>query len=258
MQRFPLHVLLMGETGAGKDTFAATFPKPMLVWHLDGHGQEMPYMHNTLLGKAQHIGEVQNYVLGVHSIEYRDIVAADGGVIRVEYYSSDNPTMANVSQVLENRSANFATEQHQWQTLVCGSLSSAALESRLREQHVLNPQFKDPRKWFGVATDYVERLIAMQKALKCNVVFICHIGRDKDEIGGELLFTADLPGRLSWNAGRYFGEIYRLYVGKDANDNRFRALQVDNDGRYLAKTHISVPNPCYPHYESLWSEWDRM
>jgi len=253
MQRIPLHILLMGETGSGKDTFAATFPKPMLVWHLDGYGQEMPYMK-----KAQHVGEIQNYVMGNSSINYRDIIAADGGPIRVEYFSSDNPIQPMVSQVLESRMANFTTEQHQWKTLVCGSLSSAALESRLYEQFILNAHFKDPRKWYGAATEYVERLIMMQKALVCNVIFICHVGRSMDEVGGEMLFTPDLPGRLSWSAGRYFNEMYRLYIMRSAETGvASRALQTDGDGRYQAKTHIDAPNPVYPHYESLWSEWDK-
>ena len=263
MKRIPIHLLLCGETGVGKDTFAATFPKPMLVWHLDGHGQDIPYIHNKLLGRAQQVGELQNYVMGSFSINYRDIVAADGGFIRIEYYSSDNPTCANVSRVLESRMANFTTEQHQWQTLVCGSLSSVALENRLYEQFVLNPQFKDPRKWYGAATEYVERLISMQKALTCNVVFICHNGRVQDEVGGEMLFTIDLPGRLSYSAGRYFNEIYRVYIpyheGKPIKDDRgatMRYLQTDHDGRYQAKTHIDASNPCFPHYESLWQSWD--
>lgn len=255
MQRIPLHILLMGETGAGKDTFAATFPKPMLVWHLDGHGQDMPYIKG-----AQQVGELQEYAFGNIAIKYRDVIAADGGGIRIEYFSSDNPMQPMISSVLENRMAGFTAEQNQWQTLVCGSLSSAALENRLYEQFVMNPQFKDPRKWYGAATEYVERLVMMQKALTCNVVFICHIGRQMDDVGGEMLFTPDLPGRLSWGAGRYFPEMYRLYIWRDPNNmtKTQRYLQTDGDGRYLAKTHIEADNPCYPHYESLWTNWDKL
>lgn len=247
--RLPLHVLLMGESGAGKDTFAATFPKPMLVWHLDGYGQEMPYMKG-----AQSVGELQQYSLGNISVTYRDIMKEDGP-IRVEYFSSDDPMLPNVANVLSARMSAFQYEKANWQTLVCGSLSSVALEGRLYEQFVLNPQFKDPRKWYGAATEYVERLIVLQKALPINVVFICHIGRDKDEVNGEFVFTPDLPGRLSYSAGRYFNEIYRLYIQRDANGVPVRCLQTDGDGRYISKTHINAPNPCWPNYEQLWSNW---
>ena len=39
-----LHALVYGDTGAGKSTFLASFPKPMLVLHFDGLGKEGPYL----------------------------------------------------------------------------------------------------------------------------------------------------------------------------------------------------------------------
>jgi len=254
MNRPSIHVLLTGETGVGKDTFAATFPGPRLVWHLDGFGQEMPYM----IG-AQSVGEVSQYVLGAYTIMFRDIVASDGQVTRVEYYSSDSPTMPNISSVLEGRMAYFSQEQDNWKTLICGSLSSAALEGRLMEQFVLNPQFKDPRKWYGAATEYVERLIHSQKSLRINVVFICHIGRSMDDVGGEMLFTPDLPGRLSYSAGRYFNEMYRIFIWRDESGKAHRWLQTDSDGRFQCKTHISADNPMGPNpvYSMLWQNWEK-
>ncbi len=257
MQKPVIHVLLTGESGVGKDNFAGTFPGSRLVWHLDGFGQDMPYIDNIYMGRAKDVGELQEYPIGVGVVQYRDIVAADDSITRIEYYSSDNPTLPNIAQVLEQRMSFFAQEQQQWGTLICGSLSSAALESRLFDQYVLNPQYKDPRKWFGAATDYVERLIFSQKSLKCNVVFICHIGRDKDEVGGEMLFTPDLPGRLSYAAGRYFNEMYRLFIWRDETGKAHRYLQTDGDGRYQCKNHIKAENPLGPDptYEKLWGNW---
>jgi hypothetical protein len=257
MNRPVLHVLLNGESGTGKDTFAETWPKPMIVWHLDGHGQDMPYINSQHDGKAQQVSEMLNYKLGELEIPYRDIVTAKGEFIRIEYFSSSNPLFPNAAAMLEARMSYFGSEQDQWATLVCGSLSSAALESRLYDQYVLNPSYKDNRKHFGAATDFVERLIVSQKALPCNVVFICHISRDKDEMNGEMVYGPDLPGRLSTSAGRYFGEIYRLWIGKDDKGDYFRALQTMHDGRYQAKTHVAAPDGCYPHYESLWVNWDK-
>jgi len=249
-----LHLLLEGESGVGKDTFAATWPKPMLVWHLDGYGQEMPYMKG-----AEQVGELASYQLGNSDIyiQYRDIVKA-GEWIRVEYFGSDNPEMPDASRVLSARMSYFPGELQQlgYRTLVCGSLSSIALEGRLYEQFVLNPQYKDPRKWYGAATEYVERVIMMQRALPCNVVFICHIGKTMDEVAGEMLYTPDLPGRLSYSAARYFNEMYRMFVKPNEQGQRVRYLQTDNDGRFQSKTHIDAP--AYidnPNYEKLWSGW---
>lgn len=258
MQRQPIHVLLMGESGVGKDTFAATFPGPRLVWHLDGYGQDMPYIDNMILGRAQSVSDFSSYQMGNAVITYRDVVDARGELTRIEYYSSDNATMPNMAQVLETRMSYFSNEQANWKTLICGSLSSAALESRLSEQFVLNPSYKDPRKWYGAATEYIERLVFQQKALKINTVFICHIGRQMDEVAGEMLYTPDLPGRLSYSAARYFPEMYRLFVMVDGEGKRQRVLQTDHDGRFQAKNHIRASNPCWPNYEALWSNWDRV
>lgn len=258
MKRVPIHVLLMGESGIGKDTFAATFPKPMLVMHLDGFGQELPY-----IDEAVSVSDLLEYSIGNIKIRYRDIQRKDG-FVRVEYYSSDDPEKPSVSAALAAR-IRFLAGDTTWQTLCCGSLSSAALEGRLYEQFVVNPSYKDPRKWYGAATEYVERLIMMQKALPYNVVFMCHVGKDRDEMDGSLVYTPDLPGRLSYSAARYFNEMYRIYVpyqdGKPLIDQQtgktMRFLQTDHDGRYQSKTHIKAPSPCYPHYESLWQNWDK-
>lgn len=256
IERPSLHVLLQGESGAGKDTFAATCPSPRMVWHLDGHGQEMPYIDNALLGRAKEVGELKTYGLGGYSITYRDVVDAVGGFTRIEYYSSSDPIHPVAVDALETRAQMFGQEQVAWKTLICGSLSSLAVESRYRDQFVLNPHFKEPRKWYGAATESVERMIFAQKAFSCNTVFICHIARDKNEVGGEFLFGPDLPGRLAYSAGRYFNEMYRLYIYRDLEKKvTHRVLQTDGDGQYQCKTHVKAPNPCWPTYESLWQNW---
>jgi hypothetical protein len=228
------------------------------MWHFDGHGQDMPYLKG-----AQSVGDLMQFTLGGHTITYRDIVASDGGFIRVEYYASDSAQIANIQPILDTRMSYFANEQDNWATLACGSLSSVALEGRYYEQFVLNPQYKDPRKWYGAATECLERLIFMQRALRCNVVFMCHIGKDKDEVGGEFLFTPDLPGRLGHGAGRYFNEMYRVFVQQAEDGRRVRGVQTDNDGRFQCKTHIDAPSVIWsktgkagsPSYEDLWVNW---
>lgn len=50
-EKIPLHLLLYGDTGSGKSTFAATFPKPMLVWCFDPHGKDMPYRRLGVKGE---------------------------------------------------------------------------------------------------------------------------------------------------------------------------------------------------------------
>jgi len=218
----------------------------------------MVYVNHPLMGKAKQVGELQSYPIGGHTIRYRDIIAADGSFTRIEYFDSVDPTVADASEMLESRRAFFAQEQDNWKTLICGTLSTAAVESRFREQFILNPQYKDPRKWFGAAADYVERLLFAQKSYRCNTVFTCHIGRDKDEVNEEFLFTPDLPGRLGYGAGRLFNEIYRVFIWRDEHGVPHRYLQTDGDGRYQCGTHIKAPNPLGPNpqYSGLWKVWD--
>lgn len=69
----PIHVLIYGDMGTGKSTFAATFRAcgNMLVWCFDPHGKDLPYH------KGGEVGELQTYEIagyrGAVEILYRDI-----------------------------------------------------------------------------------------------------------------------------------------------------------------------------------------
>jgi hypothetical protein len=43
-ERYPIHLLIYGDAGSMKSTFAATFPKPMLVFYCDAMGNDRPYL----------------------------------------------------------------------------------------------------------------------------------------------------------------------------------------------------------------------
>lgn len=42
-ERPPMHMFVYGDSGSGKSTFLATFPKPMLVFMFDGMGKDLPF-----------------------------------------------------------------------------------------------------------------------------------------------------------------------------------------------------------------------
>ena len=85
MERKNIHAIAYGDSGVGKSTFAATFPKPMLVFCWDPYGKDLPYQKG-----AQSVSDLLTYEIpggtGVMSITYRDIVFEDGNFTRVEYY----------------------------------------------------------------------------------------------------------------------------------------------------------------------------
>lgn len=61
--RLPLHVLNYANWGSGKSTFAATFPKPMVVWMFDPLGKHFPYLKQ---GGAIEEGEDANGIRYTH------------------------------------------------------------------------------------------------------------------------------------------------------------------------------------------------
>lgn len=71
----PVHVMVYGDTGTGKSTFAATFAAAgnMLVHCFDPYGKEMPYLR---LGKEVPEIKVMEIggVMGVVKVPYRDVI----------------------------------------------------------------------------------------------------------------------------------------------------------------------------------------
>ena len=71
----PIHVLIYGDSGVGKSTFASTFREVgnVVVINFDPHGKDMPYSKG-----AKSVGEWQTYDIGgAHGsvpIVYRDVV----------------------------------------------------------------------------------------------------------------------------------------------------------------------------------------
>ena len=91
-------------------------------------------------------------------------------------------------------------------------------------------------------------------SMNINVVTLCHIDEKKDEVNGEIVRNPSAPGTLSKRLAAAYGEQYRAYTTRDGDKINY-LIQSINNGLYSAQTHINVPNPCYPHYESLWANW---
>lgn len=74
-----LHVLGYGDAGAGKSDFAATFPKPMLVFHFDPYGKDTPYLQR---------GTPSDLFSDERADFVRTVTSDKTGkeIIRIEYY----------------------------------------------------------------------------------------------------------------------------------------------------------------------------
>lgn len=255
MERLPLHCLFMGRSGVGKDTIAATFPKDMLVIMADGFGQDMPYIRG-----AKSVSELKQMPFGNATIPYREVEHEDGKV-RVEYFSSDDPTAPVAIELLEARMAALKYEVEAYKTIVFSSLSAIALEARFNAQYVTNPTAKGQAqlKWYGAASAFCERLFKWQAALPCNTIFTAHIQHEQDS-DGNMIYTIVLPGKLRFSPGNYFNEVYRLYAEKTV-DGMVRKIQTELDDKFEAKSQIDAPNGMIlvkgdkNIYENLWENW---
>ena len=120
-----LHTLIYGVPHAWKSTFAATYPKPMVVFMFDPIGKEFPYFKE---GKAiKRVGQDQ---FGTQVTEVYD--EKDKMMIRVESYTDvdyENPTAADR---FSHRIVQFRQEVQYWRTAVVDSVTFMELAFRLQ------------------------------------------------------------------------------------------------------------------------------
>lgn len=221
------------------------------------------------------VGELQHYPLGNFQVPFRDITHPDG-VIRVEYYRDPDPDAPQAYNMFRTRMAYFQQEYDQWKTVIVDSVTFMELMARKNDEKMINPlppgktkqtvkkgDGVDPRQWFGASTDALEEMLCIRFAsLPMNVVIVCHISETRNDVSGEILRMPFAPGRLSSRKllSAAYQEQYYAYTGRDEERNQTHLIKTKNDGQWAATTQISAPDPCYPHYASLWENWlgDRM
>lgn len=250
--RMPLHAVLYGDSGSGKSTGAATFPKPMLVFSWDPFGKETPYLR---YGTPSALAEYPE--LG---IKYRSIVGPDGTeIIRIEYYHDVNPAAPVAYSRFLKRLAYIEDELPNWATVALDSVSFFEICARKLYQYVLNPSVKDPRQWYAASTEQLEEVLMIRfGAFPNNVVVCCHIDEKTDEVSGEIVRNPAAPGRMSKRLPAGYTELYHTYTLRERNQqgqptgNLHYQWQTQSDGIFSASSQIPAPNPCAPTYESLW------
>lgn len=242
----PIHTLVYGDSGSGKSTFAATYPKPMLVWMWDPWGKETPYLKR---------GEPSNVAMD-SATPYRDVTSRNTGklLVRVEYYLDADFTSPEAYHRFLTRMARLQQEYDQWATCVFDSVTFAELTARKWHQYALNRTAKDGRQWFGGSTDLIEEmLMGRLAALPMNVVVCAHVDEDKDELHGTFVRTPKMPGqRLRKGVMAAFSEVYRACITKDEQGQRTHVLQTRGDNQWAASSQIGAPDPAYPDYKALW------
>jgi len=209
-----------------------------------------------ILKQAQ-VGELQQYQIGQYVIPYRDIVHPDG-LVRVEYYHEDDVEQPQAFTKFRSRMSMFQNEYASWKSVGFDSATLMELCARMYEKKILNPETKDARQWWAGGTDSCEEMLVVRSAgLPMNVGLLCHVDKAEAMIANESVRNASLPGRLSSRGqiNAAFQEQYYIYTRKLENGDRVFEMKTQNDGRHQATSQIDAPNPCYPHYSSIWSRW---
>lgn len=258
-QRPPLHVLIYGDPGAGKSTFAATFPTPMVVKSFDPFGKEEPYRkyHKKKKGVEILSGGVDEW-----GTPYDQIVDAKGNLlVQIEQYADLDPEHPDAWGRFTASMSDFVKHYEQWATVVFDSATFAEASARMYQKYFLNPGSsftKHALQWWAGSTDDLERIFMLSAgAMRINVVLICHVSRDKDELLGTFMRMPAAPGRLGKAQGLPAGysELYYAFAQRNSEGNREYLLQTASDGIHFAETHIDAPDPCMPHFQALWENF---
>lgn len=252
-----VHAFDYGDLGMGKSTFAATWPKPLIVWCFDYEGKDMPYRKGCL----SDTGVLAYPITDRLSVPYRDVMHKDG-VVRIEYYRDEDPEAPTAYSMFLARMGMFHREYEQWVTGVLDSVTFMELAARCWAE-LLNPiepftKGSDTRQHFAASTTMLERMLVQRFGnLPMNVLTLAHVSTDKNEVSGEILRGPSAPGRLSAKnelAGAY-QELYHACKVKGQDGVETWQLQTRSGGGFIATSQIDAPNPCWPSYESLWSNW---
>ena len=243
----PQHVLDYGESGAGKTELLATFPTPGLAMFFDAIGKDTPLLRR---GTPTGFGEYED------GIRYRHVLDDEGVLLwELRYFHDPDPEHPRSFAAFASHVANI--EPTQWGTIGFDSVTSITIAALARQKFVLNPAFKDPRKWRGEITDELEQLFMRRIAgWDTNVVVLAHVDEYADDVSGLVLRNPGAPGRLRKGLASAFGEFFHHYVTTDDKGNRVHLLQTRPDQYWNSSTQIDAPDPCAPTYEAMWSGWN--
>jgi hypothetical protein len=246
-----IRVLLEGESGTGKSTFANTFPGPRLVELFDPPGKGQPYLESGIVSDVKQ----ENDIL------YQEVVSEKtrNVITRVEYFSelSLAPESATAYERFLKRAATLDHDLQNFRTLIFDSATYFELAARKHSEYHLNRGVKDVRQHYGLSRHECEEWLMrkLPSLLFHNVVVIAHLDLVKNDVTGELLRLAAVPGKLANSLGAGYGEVYRTYTQRDPNGVTTYWLQTRSHEGYNCSSLIKAEYPCVAHYKMLWENY---
>jgi hypothetical protein len=189
-------------------------------------------------------------------MKYRDVFDANQGhLARLVYFHDDDPYNPKAWSEYQFFIRNVSQYHSHFPTTVIDSASFMEAAVRKYDQYVLNPDVKDPRKWYAASAMALEEAIWLHPiSWPVNVVLTCHVETDKDEVHGTFVRTPSVRGKqLQGKIGAAYQEMYREFIHIDpATGVHQHVLQTRLDAMYTARTMIHAPTPCQADYNALW------
>ena len=205
-----LNVMLYGDFGAGKTTFATTFPKPILFFDVDDR-------HQTYAG--------------VEGIEY-------------EVYKDTGRRPKAFKQLMDD--IKEYQEDSKYKTVVLDSISTMLkivkydILGRIGTSSSSNEGLTLPQ-WMQV-TERMEEIFEMLRGYDTHTVIISHPQMFQDEITGEIKTLTMLIGKkFPQKAPIYFDEIYQCFTERDRDaDKEQYLIRTQSTRRDPARTSMNL------------------
>lgn len=238
-----IHCLVYSDSGGGKSTFAATFPKPLLVYCFDPFGKDHPYLRRGVVGELTE-GEF-GPMRRVHD---------DAGKlqIQIEYFFDLNPQDPTAYERFLRRLTRLEADASAFKSIGLDSVTFLELAARKFAQYKLNPNTREPRQWYSYSTESCEEILLSRFGALPNHVVVCaHVDESRTNLHGDTIRAPQAPGRLRKTLASGYGELYHLFVVRGEDHTIERWLQTQPDEEWMVSSQIDAPNPCRPSFRAM-------
>lgn len=196
-----LKVLIYGEPGVGKTTFAASAPKPFLI--------DVERGSRTLLGK---------------DIDVLEYVSIEQVQATIEYLVNRNEAFDKYETIV------FDSLSEMQRRLLDQQLGRLSKETGI-------PQYKADWDIWGVNTQRLRSLMSAFRDIDKNLIVTAQAKQDKDDSTGIIGMRPDLTPKLAATVAGLFDIVAYLRI----NSQGERILQCQPTKTVLAKTRVQLP-----------------
>ena len=264
-ERESIACFVYADSGRKKSTFAASFPKPILVLGCDPHAKLTPYRRQGRRGRTLLAAPGTPWIVDTEFVMSRD--DEDSAIIQLEHYFDEdvtNPNQVFAWELLQQRLVSLHAEirANLWATVVLDSLSQLEYMIRKYNQYKANPvtekgNEQDQRQWYRKSAEGMEEVLFSLARAKCNFVALAHVRAEKDRARDAMIWTPEAPGSRNRKLPTVFSEIYTIHARDDVDPMEDEAFYLQTRGNrdWIATTMIMAPNGAPPDYGALWDNY---